>query len=387
MLVSALSRDARRAMGANLLLMLVLIGIPGACAAALAFVLPGQRFYPQLLLSCPLYSLYLSDDSTYRLQPSHFWWSVAIVHGLTWLLLIVASWAVRHSWQDRPEGKRIFSWKALVNSLKFGPLRKRAQYRKRLLDINPFFWLAARAKYKPLHVWGVLLFVAGWWIWEHLQFGSIWLDERASGTDIATAIMLNTALKLWIGLEAGRQLAEERQSGSFELLLSTPITIGDIVAGQRLALKRQFLAPIILGAAVTVYFMIAAIRHSIADHGMLLTAWVGGLLMFGADVAALFWTAMYCALTRQSPNQTSVSTISRIVIAPSVIFGAVMVLLNLYAYLLTRPGPRLEFEMAWWFGLGLATDIVYGLSARRQLLSRFRQLASHTRAGGRPDKN
>jgi hypothetical protein len=374
--VSALSRDARRAMGANLLVLLCIIGIPGAFAGLLAYFLPSQKFYPELLLSCPLYSLFLCDDSQYRFQQTFFWLSVGIIHVLTWVLLALASFAVRHSWQDKPAGPRKLSWRERWRTWNFGPAATRALYRRRLLDSNAFYWLAARARFKPLHVWGVFLFVVCWWVWARFQFGTLWLDESTSGINIATAIMLNVALKLWVGLEACRPLAEERQSGSFELLLSTPLTVVDVFEGQWLALKRQFLAPTVLSAIIVVIFMIGAINHSPDQGGLLLALWLGAILMFAADVAALGWTAMYCALITHSPNQASMLTISRIVFAPGIIFAAIVVLGNVYAYFSGEPGPRTGFYLAWWLGLGITADLVYGLSSRRRLVSSFRDLAS-----------
>jgi hypothetical protein len=227
-------------------------------------------------------------------------------------------------------------------------------------------------------VWGVLVFVAGWWVWARLQLGTLWLDESTSGTNIATVIMLNVALKLWVALEACRQLAEDRQAGSFELLLSTRLTVRDILRGQWLALRRQFLGPAVVSAAVAVLFMMAAIRHSPADRGIVLACWLGGVLLFMADVTALGWAAMYCALTTNSPNQATVLTIARILIAPWIILAAIIVLSNVFSSISDAPG--LGFYLAWWFGLGLAADLIYGLTARRQLLTRFRHLACH---GGR----
>ncbi|HTL18554.1 MAG TPA: ABC transporter permease subunit [Patescibacteria group bacterium] len=373
--VSSLSRDARKAAGANLLLLLLIIGIPGACAAAMAYLSPGQAFNQKLLLSCPLYSLWLCDDSAYKLQKSYYWASVALVHVLTWLLLGLASWIVRHAWQDRPAGKRRFSWQELWRFLKFGPVKDRAGYRRRLLDANAFYWLTARAKFKPLHVWGVMLFVGAWWIWAYKQFGALWLDESTSGTNFAAALMLNVALKLWIGLEAGRQLAEERQGGTFELLLSTPLGIRDILHGQLLALKRQFLLPTILAIAVVLGFMFSAIQHWPSEKTGVAAAWLAGLLMFAADIAALYWNSMYCAMTATSPNQAVIASISRIVIVPGLIFAVIVVLANLYSYFSSAAAPRTAFYMFWWFGLGMMTDVIYGLGARHRLLSRFRQLA------------
>jgi len=171
-------------------------------------------------------------------------------------------------------------------------------------------------------------------------------------------------------------LAEDRQAGAFELLFSTPLTVQEVLQGQWLALKRQFLGPVLLSAAVAVCFMISAIQHSPDEHGLLLEFWIGAILMFIADVMAMRWTAMHAALTTRNPNQASILTISRIVILPGVILGAILVLANLYSYLSDTPRPGLSFYVWWWFALGLLADAIYGLTARRQLLTRFRQLAS-----------
>src|SRR3954470_19113230 len=83
--VSALSREARRAMGANLLVLLLITGIPGACAGLGAYLIPSHRFEPEFLLSCPVYTLWLCDESVYMFRQSDFWWSVGLIHGLTWI--------------------------------------------------------------------------------------------------------------------------------------------------------------------------------------------------------------------------------------------------------------------------------------------------------------
>ena len=376
--VSALSRDPRQAMGANLLLLLVIIALPGACASAIMYFSLSHGLPRYLLLSCPFYSLYLCADSTYTLDPSSFWSSLGLVHALTWGLLALTCAAVRHSWQDKPVKANRFSWQALWAWLRFGPVAKRAGYRRRLLDANAFYWLAARTKFKPLHVWGVLLCVAGWWIWVRVQFGALWLEDSLSGTNLVAAIMLNVALKLWVGLEAGRQLAEERQSGSFELLLSTPLRLREILRGQWLALRRQFLAPALLSTVVALIFMTISIRHSPSDRSTLLTGWLGAILMFGADGVALFWTALYCALTTHSPNQAALSSISRIVLAPGLVFAAIVVLSNLNSYFLGSPPPKPVFYILCWIGLGLLTDLVYGVRSWQRLHTRFRQLAAFT---------
>jgi hypothetical protein len=376
MFVSALSRDTRRAMGANLLVLLAIIGIPGACAGLAAYFIPGQNFSQILLVSCPPFTLYWSDESRYVLQPSFYWWSVGVIHLITWVLLGLAGLAVRHSWQDKPVQRESYSWNELWSWVRYGPRSKRAEFRRHLLNANAFYWLAARSRFKPFHVWGVIVCIAIWWVWARFRMDVFALEERISGTNFTTAIMLNVALKLWIGLEAGRPLAEERQSGSFELLLSTPLQVEDILKGQWLALKRQFLGPVLLSTGAVLFFLIHALQHSLPDERQAVGIWICGLAIFAMDVIALFWVAMVSALTTQTPNQAAFSSITRIVIAPALVFGAVAVLRNVYTYLggASVPGPG--FYLGSWFGLGLIADLSYGFAARRRLLSNFRQLAA-----------
>src|SRR3989454_12242252 len=70
---SALSRDARRAMAANLALGLLLMAVlPAGTAAVIYFA--GQPVRPEAFIACPLYSFYLCDDARYKADPHHFWW-------------------------------------------------------------------------------------------------------------------------------------------------------------------------------------------------------------------------------------------------------------------------------------------------------------------------
>src|SRR5437879_2053312 len=229
---SVLSWDARRAMGANFLWFLLLGAALPACAGAIAYFWPSHRVVPELLFCCPVYSFFLSFDTHYVWQKVHFWWSIGVVQAVTWLLVALASWLVPRSWQDHPSGDRKALWRGRSQQWVYGAADRRKALRTRLLDVNAFYWLAARAWFKPAGVWVALGFVVCWWFYLRLSLGFNWHDDSLCFT---TALMLNALLKLWIGVEAGQRLAEDQKMGSLELLLSTPLTVRDILLGQLLA--------------------------------------------------------------------------------------------------------------------------------------------------------
>jgi ABC-type transport system involved in cytochrome c biogenesis permease component len=218
---SALSRDFRHAMAANFLWLLLLIAAGPACAGAIAYFTNPYRLVPELLFCCPAYSLYLSADFPYTLHSEQFWWSVGTIHGLTWLLLLLASWIAPHSWRDQPAGAGGRRWRAFWRACSYGRAAPRQAFRRRLLDANAFYWLAARARLKPVQVWVFLGLMAGWWLVGWIAAGAAWRDESVA---ITTALLLNTTLKIWVVIEAGQRLAEDQKSGALELLLSSPLT-------------------------------------------------------------------------------------------------------------------------------------------------------------------
>ncbi|MDB6111274.1 MAG: hypothetical protein JWR69_3024, partial [Pedosphaera sp.] len=147
---------------------------------------------------------------------------------------------------------------------------------------------------------------------------------------------------------------------------------------QWLALRRQFLKPLLVVVVVELILMRTAMRFSMGNNQELPITLTLATLMLVADLIALVWVAMWAALSAKSQNRATMITLSRILILPWALFGVVLVLANLYAELWSTTGwlPGWKFRLWWWFGLGILADVVFGLVARRQLLSRFRQIAT-----------
>jgi hypothetical protein len=376
-LASALSWEARAAMSLNTLLLLIPTALVPACALLAFWLSPLHPILNWPLLTSPICSLILSFDFAYRgpaADSVYFWVSLVLIHGMTWLCLLLTCRIVPHVWQDRPVRSEKPGWRL---RWRYGNWPTRVVLRRRLLSINPFLWLVARDRRKPVRVWIMLGIFAGAWIgWL------VWMS-REGGSDVSwhdapiclvSSVMVGGFLKLWLTIEVVERLAEERASGAMELLLSTPLTVHDILRGQRLALQKMFLRPAALVLAVEVVLLFASLGF--ADEGErqgLLIGWPVGFAMFVCDIAAIYWVGIYAALVTRNSNQAAYMVLLRLIFLPWVVFLGIITMLNL------GPGPSLPLPwtvgLGLWFVAGLAVDVGFGLGARRELLSNFRGLA------------
>ena len=372
MFSSTLSQNARRAMGANFIWFLLLGFTLPASALAIAYFTPSHLFFPQLLLCCPVYSFYLTFAARYPFETEHFWWSIAIVHGLTWLLIIVASRILPHIWQDRPSEKGKTRFRDRWNTWVYGKPARRTALRRRLLDINPFLWLTARAWLKPITAWISLVIIAAWWLIVSAILKSDWHDEMLGFT---TALLLNSLIKLWVAVETGQRLADDQKLGALELLLSTPLTVRDILRGQFLALRRQFLGPLIVAVVVEFGLAFAVAAYSPLYASRTHAFGNAGLFLLAADLAALFWVALASALTAKNPNQASINTIFRILILPWLAWLIIVTVTNVWFMLHGANEPSWKFYLYLWMWLGLIADVAFGVPAWWRVRNRFRELA------------
>jgi hypothetical protein len=187
--------------------------------------------------------------------------------------------------------------------------------------------------------------------------------------------LLNSLLKVWLAVEAGQRLAEDQKMSALELLLST-LSVRDILRGQWLALRRQFLGPL-LGVIAVELLLILAVPPDSSQSDLRVRAFgMAGLLLLVTDLAALTWVAMATALTARNPNHASVSTIFRVLILPWVVCGVVGVLANFWFLTRGTPPPGWKFYLGLWIWLGILADLAFGLPAWWQLRTHFRQLAS-----------
>lgn len=380
MAVSAVSHSARAAsIKAYLLLVLVTAGAPALGAWLADYT--GDPSFKALLLPSTGYSYAMALELNFRTSPDAFWESAVIINALSWGMLVFASVVTPRSWQDRPEGAQRLRWRERWRLWSYGDLAERHSFRTRLLEINAYFWLAARSRLKPAYVWGVFGLIACGWAWGFAKYRHDWFNEA---TFILTGLLLNTLIKTWLGSEVGRQLAEDRNQGTLELLLSTPLRVRDILHGQMLALMRQFFGPLLVVLASNIFFLAANSNRlagpEMAEESSFWTClWIAAIVMLIADLVALYWVGQWQALISKNPMRTALRTQARVLLLPWAAWAmSMLIVVPLSAN--TVNGPGWQAPLGLWVGFGLGADMLFGLYAREKLLSEFRLAASQSYA-------
>lgn len=371
---SACCRSAHKAIAATLFIVLLMtLGVP-----ALGMVLAWKqqvRMDWDYYLTSPIFSYVAPQDFVFwRSNPLMFFQSLAVIHGVAWLLILLACFVTPRSWQDRPAGVRRLRWRERWQQWSYGAEFERRAFRTRLLDANAFFWLAARDRLKPAWVWGVLGLLLCGWVWGWSRAGADWLTPPVY---VVTAFLINSMLKNWVASEATRQISEERRAGSLELLLVTPLRLEDIIHGQRLALQRQFFWPVLVVLVCEVWMMAAGLSQTYdgADKLSWVAWWIAGMVMLVVDLVALFWVGMWMGLASKQPKRAYSDAVGRILAVPWVMFMMFMIYLIFVSY-------RGQVSVNWktylgvWLAIQLAVDIGYGSWARINFHTRFREVAT-----------
>ncbi len=374
MFASAVSRTTQRAVGSALGILLFFTAGTPALGAWLSWIAQAPELAPWFLRPSPVTTYLAALDRAFSARPEAFYWSFAMIHAVAWLLLLLASLVAPRAWQDRPAGAQGVRWRERWHAWWHGDAAERTAFRQQLLNRNPFFWLAARPRLKPLWTWSFLGLVGCVWIWGILRHQSDWFSETIYA---ATALLLNTVLKGSLASEAGRQLSDDRRMGALELLLSTPLRVTEILRGQRLALQRQFLGPVLVVLGAEVLMLMAGANHWTTGGDRPLWLWLGlaVIIMLVADLVALYWVGMWMGLASQNPRRAFSGAATRILVLPWMVFA-------LFLMLVALAPPELQAKLDWghfiavWFGLGLAADIGFGVWARHRLLRDFRLVAT-----------
>jgi len=195
-----------------------------------------------------------------------------------------------------------------------------------------------------------------------------------------TALLAHSFFKCWVAMEASKRLGSDRRSGALELLLSTPISVPEILRGQWLALFRQFGPAVALVCAVDVIFLglgLNTAQGSERDFWIMMC--LAGISIFVFDLITLTLLAMWLSLRGRKTSQAGITAIVRVCIVPWFLFCAfgafIAVLEEVFRY---RPFSNQEgyWILAVWFGISLLNDIFFGARSLRSLRTQFREVAT-----------
>jgi ABC-type transport system involved in cytochrome c biogenesis permease component len=398
MFCSALCKDERKAIGLTMTTVIAITGLwPGLVGWAASEIRPGHPLYdllrhnpePLLALS-PGFACVFAFDIPYKAKiagatMNWFHLSLAMTHVMAWGALISSMLIVPRVWRDKPASKaasrRAETWKRVS----MGGDDMRVAFRRRLLEINPFYWLASRERFKVALVWMCLGLGALFWFVGLIQERRHWLDE---GIYVMTAILAHSLLKCWIAMESSRRLGTDRRSGALELLLSTPLRVKEILHGQWLALARQFGAAAALICVVDLVFVALGLSriHGGGDRDLWIGMWLAGISIFVLDMFTIPPLTVWLSLTGRKSARAGTSALVIICCVPWFVLGAfgagMGVLSEVFGVSVIHGGDELAWTLLGvWFAASLLLDAIVGSWARRNLHEKFRTVATQRLEG------
>jgi hypothetical protein len=183
-------------------------------------------------------------------------------------------------------------------------------------------------------------------------------------------------VKICLARNAAERFVDDRRAGAMELLLSTPLTPGEIIAGQWAALRLYFGGPVVFLCVAELLLFLAGSRSATRSNSMAFWGWLCAANGVAAlmDLRALAWVAMAKSLVAKNASQASAAAVARIMVLPWLVYIGILPIFFLLAG--SRPGKIWEYmPLALWLAVSLVVDAVFSEMAKRTLYGQFRALA------------
>jgi ABC-2 family transporter protein len=301
------------------------------------FLTGKASFASSWLCLSPAYGSYLVATNFSGATPAVFWTTTTITLAWALLFLLLAGILLKYNWRNVLQPTRQTGWRGILQNWIHGTPAWRISLREYLLWQNPYQWLVQRDRRPVLLAYGfiaiiTLLWLLGWAAWPHY-----WLN---SATCFLTAILLLFGINNLMLHAAAQRIGNDRRDGNLELLLTTPLTPSEIVAGQLAALRAQFKFVRLIMLALFLLMMLAGLL-SRTWNGLAINIYL--LIWAGLVVAALISSVaglarvMWVALNTARP----IHAVYRAQGAPTVWFWIIFNLRNIRGnFLGTAPFPR-----------------------------------------------
>lgn len=184
-------------------------------------------------------------------QPD-FWMNSAVTLGWIALFIWLAGLNMRREWDREISGYKTPTFKDRLHEWTRGNKAWRLK-QKKWLDINPYAWIEMTNRQPVMLGWfcmGAVLAIT--------LLAAIILRPEWSGTWIllAGSLILIVSIEWIMAYSSANRMAQDRRNQAFELLLTTPLEVHQIVQGEMLALYHLFRHLFIGAIAVCVSLMV-----------------------------------------------------------------------------------------------------------------------------------
>jgi hypothetical protein len=149
---------------------------------------------------------------------------------------------------------------------------KRAELRRRLLAINPMLWLAGRQSVSApvfmlitVVLTTITVYVAAPFFGRVMAVGAATVVLGHLFAWLWTGLAIHALVLYYAAMSASQRLAEDKQAGALELILSTPTTERTISRGLWLAYWRKMLFPALVAVLVHFYFIWICMVMAVLD--------------------------------------------------------------------------------------------------------------------------
>jgi hypothetical protein len=301
-----------------------------------------------------------------------FWTSLSIQFAMALAVLAAACWITPRSWKVQASQTSV--WIRGFQSWTHGRTIARVQRRTRLLARAPFYWLACRDRFAP--VWP-LIFAAvtlGVTLWCIVHYE---IPAEPSLVIVLACLAINDlTTRMRVAGIAATRLAEDRQTGALETVLSTPITVSDVMKGLWMAIRHIQLPGYC--ALFLIYVVVASVFFSQIEPtldaclGFLISAVVSIV-----DFIVIGYVAMWKGMRVAHPRHAAGAALMRVVLLPWLIWMGCM------PFIVEVAPVRKAFEFGepyTFVGFGLAIWLISSITAlrgaRRNLRLHFRSAAT-----------
>ena len=251
---------------------------------------PTRPLASGLAVFSPLYPL-LAANGAPLFGVNRYWRSVAAIAGLALGGLGLTTLLLSRTWQDRPKSLRPWHRLGIWWRSARIPSAHRAALRRRLLGINPLLWLAARQPVSAPVLMALVVVLAlitvgvtAPYFGRTIPVGTAAPVFGCLFAWLWTGLAIHALVLYYAAMSASQRLAEDKQSGALELILSTPATERTIARGLWLAYARKMLFPALVAVLVHFFFIWVMLAMMILDPP--------GPLPLDATPGQLFWSAL-----------------------------------------------------------------------------------------------